>query len=42
LKTLRTGLQRWVDRARAAGLDDETIATLFADTVRPPTISRVA
>ena len=42
LKTLRTGLQRWVDRARAAGLDDETIATLFTDTVRPPTISRVA
>jgi GntR family transcriptional regulator len=42
LKALRTGLQRWVDRARAAGLDDETISTLFADTVRPPTISRVA
>jgi GntR family transcriptional regulator len=42
LKALRTGLQRWVDRARAAGLDDETMATLFADTVRPPMISRVA
>jgi GntR family transcriptional regulator len=42
LKTLRTGLQRWVDRARAAGLDEETMATLFADTVRPATISRVA
>jgi GntR family transcriptional regulator len=41
LKTLRSGLQRWVHRARAAGLDEETMATLFADTVRPP-ISRVA
>src|ERR1044072_1110391 len=40
LKVLRTGLQRWVDRARAAGLDNDTIATLFDDIVRPPTISR--
>ncbi len=41
-RALRTGLQRWVDRARAAGLDDETMSTLFTDTVRPPTMSRVA
>jgi|SRR5581483_2998553 len=42
LKSLRTSLQRWIDRAHAAGLDDENIAALFADTVRPPAISRVA
>src|ERR1043166_6391981 len=33
LKVLRSGLQRWVDRARAAGLDNEAMETLFADTV---------
>ncbi|HVV59060.1 MAG TPA: GntR family transcriptional regulator [Gaiellaceae bacterium] len=42
LKELRTALQRWVDRARAAGLDDDALGTLFADTVHPPTVSRVA
>jgi DNA-binding transcriptional regulator YhcF (GntR family) len=42
LKALRSSMQRWVDRARAAGLDDDGIAAVFADTVRPPTISRVA
>jgi GntR family transcriptional regulator len=42
VKALRTSLRRWVDRARAAGLDDESIATLFSDTVRPPVVSRVA
>jgi GntR family transcriptional regulator len=42
LKALRNALQRWVDRARAAGLDDENLAALFADTTRPQTISRVA
>jgi GntR family transcriptional regulator len=42
VKTLRSSLQRWIDRARAAGLDDENMAALFADTVRPPSISRVA
>ena len=42
LKALQAGLRRWVDRARAAGLDDENIAALFAGTVRPPTMSRVA
>jgi len=41
-KALRTALQRWVDRARAAGLDDENIAALFADTARAEHISRVA
>lgn len=42
VKELRTSLARWVARARAAGLDDESIHTLVADTVSPPTVSRVA
>lgn len=41
VKTLRLSLQRWIDQARTAGLDDESMAALFADTIRPP-ISRVA
>jgi GntR family transcriptional regulator len=42
VKGLRSALQRWLERARAAGLDDENIAALFADTVRPPVSSRAA
>lgn len=42
LKGLRSGLERWVGRARAAGLDDEGIAALVADAVRTPAVSRVA
>jgi DNA-binding transcriptional regulator YhcF (GntR family) len=42
VKELRSALQRWVGRARAAGLDDENMAALFADTVRPPAETRVA
>jgi len=42
IKELRAGLVRWIARARAAGLDDETMLTLFDDTVRPPAVSRVA
>jgi GntR family transcriptional regulator len=41
LAALRASLKRWVDSARKAGVDDESIAALFADTLRP-TISRVA
>jgi GntR family transcriptional regulator len=41
-KDLRAALQRWVGRARAAGLDDEGMAALFADAVRPPAARRVA
>jgi GntR family transcriptional regulator len=41
-KLLRTSLERWLQRARAAGLDDAEIATLFDDTIRPPAVSRVA
>ncbi len=42
VKHLRSELARWVSRARAAGLDDDNLAALFADTVRPPAVSRVA
>ena len=42
LKDLRSGLHRWIERARAAGLDEESMAALFADTVRPPGATRAA
>jgi GntR family transcriptional regulator len=42
VKELQAALNRWVQRARAAGLDEDGMAALFADTVRPPVISRVA
>jgi GntR family transcriptional regulator len=42
LKDLRPALQRWIARARATGLDDEAISTLFNDILRPPAVSRVA
>jgi GntR family transcriptional regulator len=42
VKELRSALQQWIARARAAGLDGESMAALFADTVRPPAVSRVA
>jgi GntR family transcriptional regulator len=42
LKRLRSSLDRWVARARSAGLDDEGMGALFADAVRPASDSRVA
>ena len=42
VKELRSALERWVNRARAAGLDDDGIAALFSDTLRPASIARVA
>jgi GntR family transcriptional regulator len=42
LSALRPVLERWITRARAAGLDDDNIAALFGDTLRPPAVSRVA
>jgi GntR family transcriptional regulator len=42
LKGLRSSLERWVGRARAGGLDDEAIAALVAEAVRPSPVSRVA
>jgi GntR family transcriptional regulator len=41
LKGLRSALDQWVARARAAGLDDEGIRAVFADSVRPEPMSRV-
>ena len=42
LNGLRSSLARWVTRARAAGLDDESIGALVAEAVRPSSVSRVA
>lgn len=42
VKSLRSTLDRWVDRARAAGLDEEGMSALFAESVRPASESRVA
>ena len=42
LSVLRSALQQWIGQARAAGLDEENMTALFADTVRPPVVSRVA
>jgi len=42
LKSLRSSLDRWVGRARTAGLDEESIRALFAETMRPEPASRVA
>ncbi|HEX5448961.1 MAG TPA: GntR family transcriptional regulator [Gaiellaceae bacterium] len=39
---LRPALQKWINRARSTGLDEDAIATMFDDTLRPPAISRVA
>ena len=41
VKALRSALQKWVARSRAAGLDDEDMYALFSDVVRPPSIRRV-
>jgi len=42
LRSLRTTLDRWVARAREAGVDEDTIAALFAEAIRPDSVSRVA
>ena len=42
LTGLRSTLERWVTRARAAGLDDDTLAALFAEAVRTVSAARVA
>jgi GntR family transcriptional regulator len=39
---LRAALRDWVGSARAAGFDEDAMAELFADTVRPPASMRVA
>jgi len=42
LKGLRSALDRWLSRARAAGLDEESIQALFASATRASDESRVA
>jgi GntR family transcriptional regulator len=42
VKSLRSSLDRWIARARAAGLDEESMSALFAEAVRPASESRVA
>jgi GntR family transcriptional regulator len=42
VKELQAALQRWVSQARAAGLDDDVMAALFWDVVRPPAVRVVA
>jgi len=39
---LRRDLQRWLMKARAAGLDDESIEALFRDTFRSAALEVVA
>jgi GntR family transcriptional regulator len=42
VQDLRSRLEGWIARARGAGLDDESMAALFMDTLRPPAIRSVA
>jgi GntR family transcriptional regulator len=42
VRSLRSSLDKWVTRARAAGLDEDSMAALFADSVGPSSASRVA
>lgn len=39
---LRQDLQRWLEKARRAGLDDESIEALFQDTLRSSSAEGVA
>jgi GntR family transcriptional regulator len=39
---LRQDLQRWLEKARSAGLDDESIEALFQDTFRSSSAEGVA
>ncbi|MBU6514517.1 MAG: GntR family transcriptional regulator [Acidobacteria bacterium] len=38
---LRQSLQRWLDRARKAGLDEESIEAIFRDLIRSSSIEGV-
>ena len=42
LKGLRSSLAQWVTRARAAGLEDESLSALFSEAIRSTSVSRVA
>ena len=39
---LRQSLKRWLDRARKAGLDEESIEAIFRDLIRSSSIEGVA
>jgi len=39
---LRLALERWLEKARAAGLDEESIAALYGDVVHATLAERVA
>ena len=41
-KALRTDLNRWLTKARRAGLDDDSIAALFETTIRAASAEGVA
>src|ERR1700709_1267492 len=41
-KARRPSRQRWIERARAAGLDDDNMVTLLTDTVRSESSWRAA
>ncbi|HEY2542089.1 MAG TPA: GntR family transcriptional regulator [Gaiellaceae bacterium] len=42
MKDLRAALEKWVARARSAGVDDEAMAAMLADATHHPRASRVA
>lgn len=42
VRSLLSSLDRWIGRARLAGLEEESMAALFADAVRAESVSRVA
>jgi len=42
LKALRSSLQRWIERARAAGLGDDNMVVLLTDTLRSESSWRAA
>jgi GntR family transcriptional regulator len=42
VENLRQALEQWLEQARAAGLDEESIAALYADAVRAAFAERAA
>jgi GntR family transcriptional regulator len=42
IAALRLALERWLDRARKAGLDEESIAALYEDALRDSFTERAA
>jgi GntR family transcriptional regulator len=42
VRELRVVLERWVARARAAGLEDDDLQALFTHVVHPPALRQIA